>query len=512
MTERQRQFDSQPRAVGLDDETQFIESLSRTTPGDTIQAVVVDPDQADSSEKPPASSGRGTPAWVGRRLGHFKLLRLLGQGSMGLVIQAEDVNLHRIVALKVLRKRIAGMSDQTAVDQFLREARAAASLEHPNVVRVYEINQHRGWWYIAYEMIEGGNLKAVVKTVGPLPPGRACPVIADAATALAIAHQSGVIHRDVKPSNLMLTRSGRCKLMDFGLVRITDPNDPFDFTDKSVGTPQYMAPEIIRKQAITPAVDIYSLGATLYFALTGRPPFLGKTQREVLQHHLETSPPDIRLQVGQCSPTLAELVERMLAKNPKARPNAAEVAVALRTEAIQTADTHGESNMSTGSFFAMATTLGGSTVNADVDPRQATGPGATQLQGEGHGRRDQALWLAGGMVAVLLIVTSAFLVMRGGEGDPFESVGPLRERFTDTPASYGTRGVGALPLAEPLTEAPPFSWQGKVDLGNAMFVAARDGKRYYRLDDPRAKLISAEQCVGYPSATAALEAGKQPAP
>jgi len=494
--------------VGLDDETQFIEALSQTDAGDTIQAVVVngDADQADDLHTPRDSK---RPPWIGKKLGHFKLLRLLGQGSMGMVIQAEDVNLQRIVALKVLRKRIAGMDDRVAVEQFLREARAAASLEHPNVVRVYEINQHRGWWYIAYEMIEGGNLKAVVKAVGPLPPNRACPVIADAATALAVGHQAGVIHRDVKPSNLMLTRTGRCKLMDFGLVRITDPNDPFDFTDKSVGTPQYMAPEIIRRQDITPAVDIYSLGATLYYALVGQPPFMGKTQREVLSHHLETSPPDVRERCPTCPKSLVELIERMLAKNPAARPNAAEVAVALRTEAINAAETHGEANMSTGSFFAMATTLGGSTVDAEADAL-----GATEHSPIVDTSRPRSKWfwpvVALGVAAV--IASGTFAILQSTQEGGFEPVGAFGEDFTAVPASYGTRGAGVLPIEQPITAPPPYSWRGQVDPGDARFVAARDGRRYYEITDRRSWLIPAEQFVGFPSATAALEAGKQPAP
>ena len=124
---------------------------------------------------------------------------------MGMVIQALDIHLQRLVALKVLRKRIAGLDEAKRVEQFLREARGAALIEHPNVVRIYEINQHAGWWYIAMEMVDGENMKQVVSAIGRLPPDRACPLIADAATALAVAHELAIIHRDVKPTNLMIT-------------------------------------------------------------------------------------------------------------------------------------------------------------------------------------------------------------------------------------------------------------------------------------------------------------------
>jgi len=497
--------------VGLDDETQFVESLSQPDAGDTIAAVVVDPDATTLGDAGPAAGTGQGPTWVGKKLSHFKLLRLLGQGSMGMVIQAEDVNLQRIVALKVLRKRIAGMDERVAVEQFLREARAAASLAHPNVVRVHEINQHRGWWYIAYEMIEGGNLKTVVKTVGPLPANRVCPVIADAATALAVAHQAGVIHRDVKPSNLMLTRTGRCKLMDFGLVRMADPNDPFDFTDKSVGTPQYMSPEVIRQKRITPAVDIYSLGCTLYFGLVGQPPFVGRSQREVLTQHLECSPPDPRDRQPSCPESLAALLERMLAKNPEARPNAADVAVALRTEAIHSAEIADDPNMSTGSFFAMATSKDGSTVAANVETLAAADrtPPAGIRSAAGSKRR---LWATVAAAVVLLLVCGAFVALQLVDGVRFERVEAFGDTFNTTAQpTYGTRAPGDLPLAEPPTSPPPFSWRGTIDPGDARFVAARDGTRYYELNDPRAWLISADQFVGYPTATAALADGKQPA-
>ena len=499
--------------VGLEDATQFIEALTQTAGVEAIgegevEARLVEPAAGPSG----AARGAHTPSWVGKTLGHFKLLRLLGQGAMGIVIQAEDVNLQRIVALKVLRKRIAGVGAEKAVEQFLREARAAASLEHPNVVRVYEINQHQGWWYIAYEMIEGGNLKAVVKTVGPLAPNRACPIIADAATALAVAHQAGIIHRDVKPSNLMLTRTGRCKLMDFGLVRITDPNDPFDFTDKSVGTPQYMAPEIIRKEPMTSAVDVYSLGTTLYFALVGEPPFTGKTQREILLQHLEASPPDVRLHAPRCTQTLASLLERMLAKNPKARPNAAEVAVALRTEAVNAIQDAGETNMSTGSFFAMAT-VGASTANADAEfggPITDAGPLAESRSEVDAWAGWPWLFAAAAIAAVLAIGAFALLSLK--PAGTFVPVQKLGEGFATGIETYGDRPAGDLPLAQPLDPPPPFSWRGRIDPGDARFVAARDGRRYFAIEDARADLIPADQFVGYATAMRAIDDGKQPAP
>jgi serine/threonine-protein kinase len=287
--------------------------------------------EADSDAKKAGTEG---PSWTGKRMGHFRLMRLIGEGAMGRVYQAKDVNLERIVALKVLRQNIPGMDPASGVQQFLREARAAARIDHPHVVQIYEINQHHDWWYIAMEFVEGDTLQHLVKAAGMLPPEKACPLLADAAGALAVAHELGIIHRDIKPSNLLITRDGRCKLTDFGLVRLDDPNHPMDFTEKSVGTPHFMAPEVIRQESQGPALDIYSLGATLYYALTGHPPFNAETVKKILTRHLDDPPPDVRQFFPDYSESLGILIRHALAKDPALRPAAADLASSLRAEAI----------------------------------------------------------------------------------------------------------------------------------------------------------------------------------
>ena len=323
--------------VGLEDEAAFEASMvfgSEDGPaGD--ETIVLPHDQDDGQS---VGLAEDQPKWVGKTLGHFKLLRTIAEGSMGIVIQAMDVNLHRIVALKVLRKRIVGFDDRQRVDQFLREARAAARLDHPNVVRIYEINEHDGWWYIAMEMVEGGSVKNIVTTTGGMQPGRACPVIADAAVALAAAHSLGIIHRDVKPGNLMVSRGGRCKLTDFGLVRLYDPNDPFDFTTKAVGTPQFVAPEVIRDHRSASASDVYSLGGTLYYTLTGHPPYVDPKVAGILNQHLEGPLPELSKYLTDYPESLDKLVQWAMAKDPAMRPSAADFATALHSEAIDWRD------------------------------------------------------------------------------------------------------------------------------------------------------------------------------
>ncbi|MHB1155538.1 MAG: serine/threonine-protein kinase [Phycisphaerales bacterium] len=549
MTDKHDTSQSANHLPGLD-EAEFAHDLDDSTILAQVHSPAPAPENASPESPKPGrsesetsgSTGGSAPAgsqppWVGRILGHFQLQRPLGQGAMGMVVQAQDINLRRIVALKILRKRIRGVDEQASIQQFLREARAAAQLEHPNVVRVYEINQHRGWWYIAYELIEGGNLKSIIKTIGPLPPHRACPMIADAAAALAAAHDAGIIHRDIKPSNLMLARTGRCKIMDFGLVRLADPADPVDFTDKSVGTPQYMPPEIIQRQSPTPASDIYCLGATLYFALTGEPPFSGKTVHEIIQHHLRTPAPNLLDKAPACSPILARLVARMLAKNPADRPTASEIAAALRTESVASSVDPQTDNMSTGSFIALAT---GERAGSSSTPQRAGSSPTPASTGSTVGLSNSPMssesfihelrsarrlaWVYALIAATLasLIVAVIFFFLYGGPphstGDEDEPVWPgkpveFHSSFPEAPESYGVTRAPSGDESGPATPPiPAFSWSRHIQPDGAAYVAARQGRYFYSRDDPRAQLITPEQFTGYATKNQALAAGKLPAP
>jgi serine/threonine protein kinase len=188
---------------------------------------------------------------MGKRVGRFRLVGLLGQGAMGRVFRAEDTLMGRHVALKLLPRTLktkAGAS--VGPEVLIREARAAAAIEHPNAVAVYEVNQAGDVCYVAMELLEGGSLRDLVRAAGPMDLTRACLLCAEAAEALAAAHAAGVVHRDVKPANLMLSRSGRCKVVDFGLARLDDPGAAAGATGgENVGTPQFIAPEILQGSA-----------------------------------------------------------------------------------------------------------------------------------------------------------------------------------------------------------------------------------------------------------------------
>jgi serine/threonine-protein kinase len=505
--------DSQKEDQGLTDEAEFEESLVTEVDADLAAAEtqLVEPQATPTppAPEPPAPTVK-QPPWVGKILGHFKLLRLIGEGKMGRVIQAQDINLHRIVALKVLAKRLPGTDAQGRVDQFLREARAAAQIEHPNVVRVYEINQHDGWWYIAMEMLDAGNLRRVVKAAGPLSVPRACALIADAATGLAAAHELGIIHRDIKPANLMLTRAGRCKLTDFGLVRLDDPNDPFDFTQKAVGSPAFMAPEIILRREQTPAIDIYSLGGTLFHALTGKSLYTGQNVQEVLKKHVRAPVPDIRKLLPECPPSLAALVTRTLAKDPAERPSAADMAAALRAEAIATqADDSG--TLSPGRSGV---------ISGLTDSRIGTLTDAQLAATAGFWRKIRSVagtkrFLIAVVVAALAIVVGAALLAPRSRLWPRRSPRPgqLARYFPEARETYGTLPPSTIfPPISPASDAPPtFSWVGKIDPAGFTHVASRRGPHFYPVDAPEAILIRAEDFVGYKSIEDARADGKVPA-
>jgi len=237
---------------------------------------------------------------------------------MAVVYRAEDMALRRHVALKLLPRRFTVGERTVLIDQLIHEARSAARLDHPNIVRVYEIGRDRGWCYIAMELIEGCNLYEMVRN-GPLDAIRACQLAADAADALAYAHDHHVIHRDVKPGNLMLTRTGRCRVTDFGLARMIDTADGYALPTQTVGTPYYVAPEVVRGCPADERSDIYSLGATVWHLVTGVPPFLADHPRGLMMKHVTAPLPDLHEAAPDVPNELKAALEHALAKHPDDR-------------------------------------------------------------------------------------------------------------------------------------------------------------------------------------------------
>jgi serine/threonine-protein kinase len=284
-------------------------------------------------------------------IGPYRVLERLGEGAAGQVFKARHDRLHRNVALKLIRPE--RLTDLAAVGRFHREIQAAAKLAHPNVVRAYDADQVGPIFYFAMEYVPGTNLSRRVKQSGPLPIGEACDLMRQAALGLAHIHQHGMVHRDIKPSNLAITEiaaggaakgdpssntlvPGQVKILDLGLARLSEGAvegqlQPLTHVGTVMGTTDFMSPEQGRDSRTADArSDLYSLGCTLYFALTGKPPFPGGTALEKLMHHQLDEPEPVEKLRPDVPPALAAVLRKLMAKDPVARyQTGVEVADAL---------------------------------------------------------------------------------------------------------------------------------------------------------------------------------------
>ncbi len=259
----------------------------------------------------------------GRQLGDFRLLRRLGRGAMAEVYLAEQQLLERQVAVKVLKSDLA--DDPTYIQRFQREARAAASLVHANIVQIHEGGCVGGVHYIAQEYVNGQNLRQWLTRNGPPDLAHALSIMRQVAAALAKAAEQGIVHRDIKPENILLTQSGEVKVADFGLARLASQGEGVDLTQvgMTMGTPLYMSPEQVEGRRLDSRSDIYSFGVTCYHMLSGSPPFGGETALGVAVQHLKKRPKALETLRPDLPPALCRIVHKMLAKAPKDRYHSA---------------------------------------------------------------------------------------------------------------------------------------------------------------------------------------------
>jgi len=268
--------------------------------------------------------------------GRYRLKRLIAKGGMAEVWEAVDDILGRPVAVKILHPHLA--ADESFRERFRREAVAAARLAHPNVVATFDAGTDGEITFIVMELVEGKTLRQILNEVGPLPPGRTVHIGAQVADALHYAHKSGVVHRDVKPANILMCADGRVKVADFGIAKAVEesepdrpsPADALTSTGSIVGTAQYLSPEQVDGRAVDGRTDVYALGVVLYEMLCGRPPFSGDTDMAVALKHVTAAPLAPRQVRGGIPRALEEVVQRAMAKPPEARyPSAAELQTAL---------------------------------------------------------------------------------------------------------------------------------------------------------------------------------------
>src|SRR6266403_392896 len=255
-------------------------------------------------------------------LGDYELLEEIGRGAQGVVFRARQKSLHRTVALKVIS--LGQWASKAHLKRFRREAEAAASLDHPSIVPIYEVGERDGSCYFSMRFVEGGQLDEVVRRT-PMSIRQAVELIAKVARTVQYAHEHGILHRDIKPGNILLDAKGEPHLTDFGLARLVESESSVTHTLEVLGTPSYMAPEqaVGNNAAISSTTDVYGLGAVLYQLLTGNPPFAGGTTYETIRLLLETEPRQPRVLNPKIDRDLSTICLKCLEKDPKRRYSSA---------------------------------------------------------------------------------------------------------------------------------------------------------------------------------------------
>jgi eukaryotic-like serine/threonine-protein kinase len=403
-------------------------------------------------------------------LDRYEVGRLLGAGGMAEVFEGRDRLLARRVAIKVLQSQF--VRDPSFLIRFKREAQAAASLSHPNIVGVYDTGSEDGTHFIVMEYVDGRTLKDVIRAEGPLYPERAAEVCADVCSALVAAHARGLIHRDIKPGNVMLTPDGKVKVMDFGIARAAT-SETITQTAAVVGTAQYISPEQAQGQAVDYRSDIYSTGCCLYEMLTGTVPFTGATPVAIAYRHVREDPTPPRMLNRDVPAPLEAICLKAMAKLPD---NRYQTAAELHDDLERFRN--GRPVLATPLLNGAAATQTIPRSTADADPTAMLGGTlaadrasryAEPLEEE---RRTSVGWIVVSLLALVLVGVAAFFITRALTGTgttgttvtvattaapttaPPTTEPPTTERPTTTPPTTAPPTT-APPTTAPPTTAPP---------------------------------------------------------
>ncbi|NNG16698.1 MAG: protein kinase [Gemmatimonadales bacterium] len=396
-------------------------------------------------------------------IGDYEVLAELGRGGMAAVYLAHDLALDRKVAIKVLFPAL--LTGEGAAERFMREARTAASLNHPNIIPIYAVKEHESLLYIVMRFVGGRGLDSVLEERPTLPIPMVKAILNEVGEALGYAHRRGVIHRDIKPGNILLDEEGRAVITDFGIAKVSAA-DSITRTGGVVGTPSYMSPEQCTAGEVTGASDQYSLGLVGYEMLTGDRPFTGESVMQLMYLRCTQDPPPIAEARPDCPPDLAKALMRMLRREPQNRWDSVESAVeavgsppsgerdAIRREMAVLAESGQSRRISMG-------------IRTPTSPVPATKEQAVTAGAKpARGLRTRQLWLRWVVPALAAVAVISWLVLRGWGGGPAIQAGPA---FILAPEAVAPSGTTAT-VAAGLEITPPSL---TLDAGTAAPLIAR---------------------------------------
>jgi WD40 repeat protein/tRNA A-37 threonylcarbamoyl transferase component Bud32 len=407
----------------------------------------------------------------------------IGQGGMGIVYRARHTSLGRHVALKILPSDQA--RDQLTLNRFLREARAAAALDHPNIVRLYDVGQGTGLHFLVMEYVDGTNVQTLLEKSGALEYRQAADYVAQAAAGLKHAHQRGIVHRDIKPANLMVTKDGRIKILDMGLARsLRDEKDNLTAlhgTGDITGTADYISPEHLLGEVVDERSDLYSLGATLFSLLLGRPPYVGTTTQKLVQHQLKDSA-ELRNDLqGKVPLGLADVVVGMMAKRKSERYQSAKEVIEALAPWLPGAPSGkaARSAASTRTVRATATKPQGSTARRAKRERKVSLPAG----------RKKWIMIGGAVGFVALIGGLALAFGNGGKNTATANSPAKNAPAPLSPATGGLPGgltPPAIPPADPPAMRAHTSGINDMVFGRDGLLCAVDWSGHLIIWDPKA--------------------------